>query len=118
MIVPEKSRHQLGHANLVEHVIIDEPILECLAFDDRGRAMIPEVKSTGYGATVTARGQTVTIAFIIAFRIAWRLLLHVVVVGTFGRCKIVVALGRKPRAFFFKVNEPRSVRWVVQKSAN
>lgn len=99
----QRSHWCQQHTNRSEgHARVDKPLLKSLAMDDRGRAVIPEVKPTRSGSAVAAGCRAVAVAM----RKPRGLLLHVIVVRALWRVEVGVTLGRVPRTNRLEVDEP------------
>ena len=61
-IVPEEARDKRRHADLVEHVVVDEPVLEGLVVNHCGARMVPEVKPARSFAAVASRRSAIAVA--------------------------------------------------------
>ena len=101
------SRHCCLQTKSECHSRVDKPLLKGLTVNDRGRAVVPQVKSTRCGSTVAARCSAVAVTG----REPRGLLLHVIVVRALWRFEVGVALGRVPRTDGLEVDEP----WRVPK---
>merc|ERR1719331_3328075 len=97
-IIPKEARHKGTGTDLVQHIRVNEPILEGLIVDNGLAGVVPHIKTTRNFAAVAAGSCAVAISM----RVAWRLLLAMVQVATEWRVVVVVALRRSPWAVWFE----------------
>ncbi len=55
-IIPEEAGDERRRAKLVDHVIVDEPILKALAVDDRSARVVEDVEAARHLAAVACGG--------------------------------------------------------------